>query len=239
MILFWVCSPSHHHCQGFLSLPNLFHVLPNGWESSSCGCPGLPRNDQFPRSCPNTNTSHPSSAGSGGGQVAPNPPHQSDQEGPTITPRPQQQPLEWPQKEATPAASAKIDSLSGSWQIKGFSSGTRSMLRQEAAPTSRGWTWHTGATLDTNLFLTPLQIYSLPTLYPQRREGWRAMIAGWCRFHCQQREGGPSCCLFGFGQSLINCSSSDPPRIRLFISIKSQSVEIRRCNIGWSSHLVF
>ena len=120
MILFWVCSPSHHHCQGFLSLPNLFHVLPNGWESSSCGCPGLPRNDQFPRSCPNTNTSHPSSAGSGRGQVGPNPPHQSDQEGPTITPRPQQQPLEWPQKEATPAASAKIDSLSGSWQIKGF-----------------------------------------------------------------------------------------------------------------------
>ena len=47
--------PSH---RGFLSLPNLFHVFSNGWESSSCGCPGLRRNDQFPRSPTSTTVGH-------------------------------------------------------------------------------------------------------------------------------------------------------------------------------------
>ena len=54
-----------------------------GRESGSCACPGLRRNDQFPRSpstTTNTNTraTHHQQGVVQRGQVCPNPPHQSD-----------------------------------------------------------------------------------------------------------------------------------------------------------------
>ena len=194
-----VYSPSHHHCQGFLSLPNLFHVLPNGRESSCCG-PRLRRNDQFPRSPTTTNTN--STSHHLQGVVEPQTRHTkvTSRAGPNNHPHPQQHPLQWPQKEATPTARAKIESLSGCGKLKGSSSGTPTMLYQEGRKQGLEFS-HRCNTLSH----ASTSIHCQLCIKRERGlEGNNRVVPV-----SLPATGGriDPCCLFG--QSLINCSASD------------------------------
>ena len=131
----YVVFPSHHHCQGFLSLPNLFHVLPNGRESSSSG-PGLRRNDQFPRSPPPPTPTAPAPAShhlQGVVEGLPQTPHTKvTGRAPTITPHPQfSPPLNGPRRKRHQRRPELKLNHSAVGKLKGSSSGTRTMLHEE------------------------------------------------------------------------------------------------------------